>query len=112
MSKPHPHTGARKSRRKPYIPHEFQALLNQFTRDPHEKLELWWYSTVCLMIERSQVEFAGTHEQAGRTWMKLRLRDENEFDVVLPRLSREQETRLLDGVRAIVANRREQNRAP
>jgi hypothetical protein len=88
------------------------VLLNQFTRDPHKKLELWWYAMACLMIERSQVEFAGTHEQAGRTWMTLRLRDDNEFDVVQPRLSREQETRLLDGVREIVAKQRKKNRAP
>ncbi len=99
-------TRKRGSRRKLHIPVEFETLLSHFTRDPHEKLELWWYAMARLMLERSQVVLAGQHEVAGRMWLTLRLMDDNEFDVVLPELTPEREQELLESVRDVIAKQR------
>jgi frataxin-like iron-binding protein CyaY len=70
-------------------------------------MELWWYALVLLMLDNAQVVIIGQHEAAGRTWMTLRLNGDNEFDIVRPPLTDEMEALLREGVREIVAARRQ-----
>lgn len=101
QAKPRRTTGG-KSR----IPREFLPLLHAFAFKGQERIELWCYALVLLMIDEEQVRFIGTHTQAGRQWATVRIVGGEEFDVVKPDLSEEQEQNLLDGVRHIVRTAR------
>lgn len=96
----------RGARQKSKIPREFLPLLHAFQLKGHERIELWCYALVLLMIDEEQVRLVDTHSEAGREWATLRIIGGEEFDVVKPRLSEEQERQLLDGVRHIVRTAR------
>lgn len=95
-------TPPRRPPRKDYIPREFAPLLHAFAVDAHQRLELWCYALILLMIDEEQVRQVGVHELAGRTWLTVETPEHEEFDVVKPQLSEEDERKLLDGVREIV----------
>lgn len=90
------------------IPREFLPLLHAFALKGQERIELWCYALVLLMLDEEQVRLVNTHVEAGREWATLRIIGGEEFDVVKPPLSEEQEQQLLDGVRHIVRTARAQ----
>lgn len=105
VGKPSQRKRVNRPRRQRQIPKEFDALLKRFTKDPHERVEYWWYGLVLLMLERNQVVMTGQHQAAGRAWVTLRAEGESEFEIVRPPLTDEMEARLRQGVREIVAAR-------
>lgn len=100
----------RRAPRKPIIPREFAPLINTFTGDSQARIELWCYALVLLMIDEEQVRMLGTHQAAGREWATLQIYGGEEFEVVRPNLTEEEEDRLLAGVREIVDDARTRNR--
>lgn len=100
----------RRVRRKSVIPREFVPLVNDFAKDAQERIEYWCYAIVLLMIDEEQVRMTGTREAAGREWAVLQIYGGEEFEVVRPQMSEEDESRLLAGVREIVDNARAKKR--
>jgi hypothetical protein len=92
------------------IPREFVPLINTFTRDPQESIELWSYAIILLMIDEEQVRMVGTRYVAERQWVTLQIYGGEEFDILLPDLTEQEERRLLDGVREIVEFSRSRKR--
>ncbi len=88
------------------IPREFAPLINSFTRDLQERIEIWYYAIVLLMIDEEQVRMVGTRYVADREWVTLQIYGGEEFDILRPDLTDAQEQHLLEGVREIVESSR------
>lgn len=99
---PRQRTRSRRPRRKSQIPREFAPLINAYAADPYQRIELWCYALVLLMIDENQVFLVGIREAAGRTWVTLETAIGEEFEIVKPQLSETVEQQLLKGVRAVV----------
>lgn len=92
------------------IPREFVPLLDQFPLDADARIQLWTFALVLLMIDQEQVRMIGTREVAGREWFMLQIYGGEEFEILRPELSEQDELHLLEGVRAIVQKTRVQRR--
>jgi hypothetical protein len=92
----------RRVHRKASIPREFAPLVNSFALDAQDRMELWVYALVLLMIDEEQVRLMGTHEASGQQWVTVQIYSGDEFEIVKPALSQENEHQLLEGVRRIV----------
>ncbi len=84
------------------IPREFIPLVNQFLSDEYELLDLWVFSLVLLMIDEERVRVKTSYNLAGYEWITLQIPGAEEFDVIRPPLTEEQEYALLIGMREIV----------
>lgn len=98
-------------RRKTSIPREFAPLVNSLALDAQDRLQLWVYALVLLMLDEHQVRLIGAHQAAGHEWVTVQIYSGDEFEVVKPALSQENERKLLEGVRVIVSSARA-NRRP
>lgn len=100
----------RRHRSQSFIPREFGPLLDEFALDAHHRIELWTFSLALLMIDEEQVRVVGTHTVADTEWISLQIPGGEQFDIVKPQLSDENEQRLLEGVREIVERERARQR--
>jgi hypothetical protein len=103
-------TRRRRRRTGPAIPREFAPLLDSYALDAQQRIELWTFALVLLMIDEEQVRVMGTRELAGREWLTLQTQEGEQFDIIKPDLNEDDEQQLLDRVREIVENARAMHR--
>lgn len=92
------------------IPREFAPLLDAFALDAQHRIELWTFALVLLMIDEEQVRVMGERGEAGQVWLTLQTQEGEQFEIVKPELSEEDEHELLERVRGIVENARARHR--
>lgn len=100
----------RRGRTRSLIPSEFAPLLDSFDLDKSHRIELWSYALVLLMIDEGQVRKVRTYELVDNEWITLQILTGEQFDIIKPELSEQDEVRLLEGVRQIVGNARRARR--
>lgn len=92
----------------PDLPPEFEPILKLIQAQPENVRELFHYAIVLMMIDDERAHVFGTYLEDSKTLCRVRTITGEEFVIVKPDLTEETEQTLLEQVRKIVVEDRNQ----